>query len=968
MNEILIDITDQIVSHSGVKRKSGRHAWGTGETPFQHEPWFTWGKNEWLNEYREYEDRGYSKQQIAEAMGLSAKDLKAKYSNAINEERIQLISANDALTEQKYNRSERARMMGVNESTLRSLENEKSKEKTERARNTANILKQQVDKLGPIDITAGAEIQLGVSKAKLNQAVKMLEEEGYEVYGGRTEQITNEGRFTTQRVLCPPGTGHLNKDGELVSDVVYHPERVHLIDITGNAHQVEVTSDDGGKTFRKSFQYPASMDSKRIFIRYGDEGGMENDGTLEIRPGVPDLSLGESHYAQVRVLVDDDRYMKGMAHYSIDIPPGYDCVYNTRKPSGTPMRDVLKKISKDPDNPFGSLIKENGGQSTYIDPKTGERKLSLINKRSDEGDWNEWSDTLPSQFLAKQRKELVQKQLKLSIAEKQDELDEIMRLENPTIKKQFLIDFAQGADKAAVTLKAAALPGQKYKVIMPVNSLSDYECYCPDLDPGTKVALIRFPHGGTYEIPILTVNNNNPEGRMKLGTSAIDGIGINYNNAKRLSGADFDGDTVLIIPSADKQHILSTNPLKGLEDFDPEERYGYGDIDISKKKIMSEHQKQIQMGVVTNLLMDATLKGATDDEKAAITRHSMVVIDAVKHELDYSRSARENNIEALKKKYQGHYDLDGNYVETGASTIITRAKNQKDVPATQGDPRINPETGALEWKPKMKTVIDVSTGEKVEVPNPSWTDKKGKEHLYTKKSTQMAAVNDARLLISDTHNPIEVAYADYANALKDLANQARKESTKDLRLVYNKDAADEYSKEVEDLRNKITRAEANAPYERAAQREAKYNYKMKLAVESDLTTKQAEKMTLEQVEKSSSITKKDKGKIKQQALTAARLKYGAQRYPIDVSDREWEAIQAGAISDHMLKQILKYADSDKMKARAMPRSIDVLPDAKKARIRSMEASGYTISEIAERLDISSTTVKKYLKVSESKGE
>ena len=951
-----IDILDYL-AHVGKKRRSGRHPWGTGETPFQHEPWFTWGKNEWLNEYREYEDRGYSRQQIAEVMGLSAKDLKAKYSNAINEERIQLISANEALTEQGYNRSERARMMGVNESTLRSLENKKSQEKTERARNTANVLKDQVDKYGPIDITAGAEIQLGVSKAKLNQAVKLLEEEGYEVYGGRTEQITNEGKFTTQRVLCPPGTGHLNKEGEMVSDVIYHPERVHLIDIPGGVHEVDVTSDDGGKTFRQSFQYPASMDSKRVWIRYGDQGGTENDGTIEIRPGVADLSLGESHYAQVRILVDGDHYMKGMAHYmddktAMDIPEGYDIIYNSRKPSGTLPEKVFKPISADPDNPFGSLIKEKGGQSTYIDPKTGERKLSLINKRADEGDWNEWSDTLPSQFLAKQRKELVQKQLKLSIAEKQDELDEIMRLENPTIKKQFLIDFAQGADKAAVTLKAAALPGQKYKVIMPVNTLSDNECYCPELDNGTKVALIRFPHGGTYEIPILTVNNRNQEGKSKLGTSAIDGIGINYHNAQRLSGADFDGDTVLIIPSADKQHILSTNPLKGLEGFDPEEKYGYGDIDIAQKKIMTEHQKQIQMGVVTNLLMDATLKGATDEEKAAITRHSMVVIDAVKHELDYSRSARDNNIEKLKEKYQGHYDLDGNWSKTGASTIITRAKNQKDVPATQGDPRINPETGELEWKPK---------------DNPTWTDKNGKEHLYTKKSTQMAAVNDARLLISDTHNPIEVAYADYANALKDLANQARKESTKDLKLVYSKEAAEKYAEEADSLRKKITRAEANAPYERAAQREATHNYKMKLAVESDLTVKQAEKMSLAQVEKCSSFTKKEKGKIKQQALTAARVKYGAQRYPIDITDKEWEAIQAGGISDHMLKQILKYADSDKMKARAMPRSIDILPDAKIARIQSMENSGYTISEIAERLDVSPTTVKKYLKVSTSKG-
>lgn len=953
MNYAAIDILDYL-AHYGVKRKSGRHEWGSGETPYQHEPWFTWGKNEWLNEYKQLEADGYSKTEIAEKMNLSPTALKAKYSNAINEERIKMIMANDTLTEQGYNRSERARMMGINESSVRSLENNKSKEKTMRARNTADVLKEQVDRLGPIDITAGAEIQLGVSKAKLKQAVKLLEEEGYEVYGGRTEQITNKGKFTTVIALCPPGTGHLNKEGKLVSDVIYHPEQVKLMDIPGGVHDIDMTSDDGGKNFRKTFQYPASMDSKRIYIRYGEEGGTENDGTIEIRPGVPDLSLGESHYAQVRILVDGDKYMKGMAHYmdpktAIDIPKGYDVVYNSRKPKGSPPEKVFKPITADPDNPFGSLIKENGGQSTYIDPKTGERKLSLINKRSDEGDWNEWSDKLPSQFLAKQRKELVEKQLKLSIAEKRDELDEIMSLENPTIRKQFLIDFAQGADKAAVTLKAAALPGQKYKVIMPVNSLSDNECYCPEFDNGTKIALVRFPHGGTFEIPILTVNNRNQEGKNKLGTSPLDGIGINYNNAKILSGADFDGDTVLIIPSADKQHILRTNPLKGLEDFDPEEQYGYGDTDESKMKIMTEKQKQIQMGVTTNLLMDATLRGATDEEKAAITRHSMVVIDAVKHKLDYSRSYKENNIAALKKKYQKHHDLNGEFKTEGAATIITRAKNETKVPQTQGDPRIDEETGKLVWKPKMKTVIDISTGEKVEVPNPSWTDAKGKEHLYTKKVPQMAAVDDARLLISDAHNPIEVAYAEYANTLKAMANEARKESLSVPKLVYKKEAAEQYADIIDILKKKIIRAEANHPYERAAQREAKIIAEAKFKLDD-------------------SLTEKEKGKIEQQALTAARIKFGAQRFPIDISDTEWEAIQAGAISDHMLRQILKYTDSDKMKARAMPRAIDVLSDAKKSRILSMEASGYTIAEIAERMDLSPTTVKKYLKVSVSKGE
>ena len=866
-------------------------------------------------------------------MGLSASELKTRYSNAINDERIQLISANEKLTADGYNRSERARMMGVNESTIRSLENKKSQEKTERARRTAEELKKQVDAKGPIDISTGVEIQLGVSKAKLKEAVKILEDEGYEIRGGQVEQPTNKGKFTTMRYICPPGTP---------KNAAFQFDKLHMVDPLVD-RPIDITSDDNGISFRKAFQYPASMDSARIYVRYGDEGGKERDGTIEIRPGVPDLSLGKAHYSQVRILVDDTKYMKGMAHYmdpqtAMDIPKGYDVIYNTRK-NRDKADEVFKKISNDPNNPFNSLIKANG-QSEYIDPKTGEKKLSLINKRADEGDWNEWSDRLPSQFLSKQRTPLINQQLNLSIAEKRDELDEILSLNNPTIKKKLLIDFANEADKAAVHLYAAALPRQKYKVILPSTTLNDNECYCPELDNGTKVALVRFPHAGPFELPILTVNNKNQECKEKFGRNPIDAIAINSHNADILSGADFDGDTVLIIPDADKQHIRSEKPLRWLEGFDPEESYGYGDIDISKKKIMKEQYKQQQMGVVSNLITDMTVAGAPYEEIAAATKHSMVVIDAIKHELDYSRSYKENNIDFLKKKYQGHYDLDGNWKQSGAATIISRAKNEWSVPQTTGEGHIDPETGKLVYKPRSKKVIDIDTGKKVEVPDPGWTDAKGVFHPYMKKTNQMSAVDDAFLLVSDTNNPIEVAYAEYANTLKAMANEARKESTKNLKLVRDPEVAKEYSETIDVLKKKILIAEANAPYERAALRYAN----------------QAKK----DAEKDGNFTDEEISKITQRALTEGRIKYGAQRYPIDISDKEWEAIQAGAVSDNMLQQILKYADSDKLKQRAMPRPIDVLPDAKIARIQAMDSMGYTIAEIADRIDISTSTVKKYL--------
>lgn len=145
------------------------------------------------------------------------------------------------------------------------------------------------------------------------------------------------------------------------------------------------------------------------------------------------MSLGNSHYAQVRILVDDDYYLKGMAVYSDNMPDGVDVVFNTNKSKEVAKMDVLKPITNDPDNPFGSYISPKG-QSTYTD-SNGEEQLSLINKRADEGDWGTWSNHLPSQFLSKQPKQLINRQLNLAIADKTSEFNEICSLTNPTRKQ-----------------------------------------------------------------------------------------------------------------------------------------------------------------------------------------------------------------------------------------------------------------------------------------------------------------------------------------------------------------------------------------------------------------------------------------------------------------------------------------------------------------------------------------------------
>ena len=101
-------------------------------------------------------------------------------------------------------------------------------------------------------------------------------------------------------------------------------------------------------------------------------------------------------------------------------------------------------------------------------------------------------------------------------------------------------------------------------------------------------------------------------------------------------------------------------------------------------------------------------------------------------------------------------------------------------------------------------------------------------------------------------------------------------------------------------------------------------------------------------------------KASQQALTAARTRVGAERKLVEVSDREWEAIQAGAISENQLAKILNHVDIDAIRQRATPRATTTLSTAKQNKIASMSASGYSTSEIAEALGISTSTVSKYL--------
>ena len=1043
MEEVLIHYgTNHLKGNPG----SGRYPWGSGDSPYQHSGDFLSRVKELRKENKSFTDMretikdgkgndipnpDYGKTftgetAVAKMLGLDTTEYRNAVTLAKNLERMSKVNRAEALYSQGYGYSEIGRKMGISESSVRGLLDPNAKKNMMMAQNTADFLKERLNELSKndpnamIDIGPGVENEIteddigfgletsrddlardmGISRKKFDDAIYILEGEGYVTGGSRLQNVTDPTGMnkTTMNVLGLPGMQKKN---------AYNFNSIYSVK--------DYISRDNGETYEKRFEYPESMDSSRLMIRYDEEGGKALDGVIELRRGVPDLSLGESNYAQVRILVDDDHYMKGMAVYADDLPDGIDVRFNTNKKVGTPVTDVLKPVKKDKttgeidrDNPFGSLIKDKdkGGQYWY-DSKTGERleskadspnaKLGLINKRSDEGDWNDWQDTLSSQFLSKQNTSLAKRQLDLAVKDKQQEFNEIMALNNNTVKKIYLEQFANDCDSDAIHLKAAALPRQKFQVILPVTSLKDDEIYAPNYNNGDKLALVRYPHGGTFEIPIVTVNNNNKEGEFRIGPNSKDCVGINSKVAERLSGADFDGDTVMVVPLSEKINITSTPQLRGLREpdgstFDPKTKYGpaktvrkedspdgkdhYYNAQGVEYKIMKA--TNLEMGKVSNLITDMTIKGATNDELARAVRHSMVVIDAAKHNLDYEASYVQNDIESLKKKYQKHYDAEGNLTNKyGASTLISQAKSEERITQTQGQPKINikgtpqydpnrPE-GALIYKvsdkaeykqikdPVTKKNADVyerkdgslyylrgPKGDRtvIDITDPA-DIAKIKSKVRMQKSTKMAQTDDARTLISDKQSQIEKVYAAYANTCKSLANEARKALYNTKGVEYSPSAAKTYKKEVEELDIALDKALKNKPRERQAQ----------IFANSRINSK---------FQSNPGLDKEDKKKIRQQEITRARDMFGAKRELIDITPRQWEAIQAGAIHASKLEKILQRADMDKVRQLATPREYTQITPAKEQRIRSYANAGKTNSEIAAALGISVSSVQKCL--------
>jgi hypothetical protein len=301
----------------------------------------------------------------------------------------------------------------------------------------------------------------------------------------------------------------------------------------------------------------------------------------------------------------------------------------------------------------------------------------------------------------------------------------------------------------------------------------------------------------------------------------------------------------------------------------------------------------------------------------------MVVIDAEKHNLDYRQSAIDNNITQLRKKYQKS-------AQGGAKTLISisglnsteRIPEIKKRPAEQGG------------------FIDRATGKKMYVPTgATYVDRNGKVQPKMTEVQRLAIVDDAHFHSSGTK--IEEIYADHSNALKSLANEARKEMLATKNIPYSPAAKVKYAEQVKTLEAKLNLALRNSPLERQAQIIANAIVRQKQEANPDM-----EPATLK--------------RLKTSELTKARLRTKAKKQLVEITPDEWTAIQAGAITNHRLTQIMDNADLDVVRQLATPKNRPQLNEERKNRAVALLRRGYTQAEVADHLGVSISTLKRSL--------
>lgn len=880
---------EPVLIHYGILRRSGRYPWGSG--------------GDIIYRSDRMAAKGLSEKEIAAGLGMTTKELRNR--KAIVKAEIKEAQRINVTKQKEAGMSIAAisKEFQLAPSTVRDLLRPAAARKFQIIHNTAKVLKAMLARFGFVDIGDGSELWMGVPRPKMDNAIQLLKDEGYTTHKLYQEQLGSRDNKSTVLVLAPPGTTY--------KQVIENKAKIAVPNHFSN---------DKGLTYIESSEIK-NVPSSRILVKYKDDGGAQKDGLIELRRGVPEFDLGDKAYAQVRIGVDGTHFMKGMAILRDDLPAGVDIVYNTNKiPTGNDL-DAMKGQVENKISPFKTVVKPN----TYLD-KNGKEivgPLNIVGERDSlavEGEWSTWNKTLASQVLSKQAPRIATKQLDISYDNAKAELDEIMSLTDPTVRNHLLMQFADAQDRAAVDLKAAALPRQTTNVLLPDPTLKTTEIYAPNYDNGETVSLIRYPHGGIFEIPTLTVNNKYSDLKEAIGTTPKDAIGIHPDVAKQLSGADFDGDTVLVIPNRDGR--LRTAPsLKELESFDPVATYPRYEGMIS----MTESQKQLEMGNVSNLITDMTIRGASQSEIARAVKHSMVVIDAEKHDLNWKQSEIDQGIKSLKERYQGA-------PTAGAATLISKASSQHRVPARRDRYTIDPETGEKVWSYTEETYIHKKTGR--EIPK-------------TIRSTKMGESKDGYTLDGkelSSGTVIEKVYADHANRTKALGNQARLATIGKESTPYNRQAFRTYRKEVDSLDAKYKDAVRSRPVERKAQIIGGEIFKAQKDANPGMSYAQEQK---------------EKGR----AIITARTRLQARKPVIQITTREWEAIEAGAVTPTRLRGILRNADMDVVRGHATPRAFKAaLSTGKQARAKALIDSGYTAIEVARALGVSVSQIHNMDKV------
>lgn len=880
-----LTISDEDLLHYGIPRRSGRYPWGSGEENVYYS-----NNRTFVQAVQELRNRGFSEKEIYEGFGMKSGEYRATLSNAKAEVRQANIAMATRLKDERgWSTTAIGERMNLPESTVRNLLKDGAADKASKTENTAKVLKNRVDEVKYLDVGKGTETQIGVTTTTWNNAVSSLRAQGYELHEVRIQQPGIPGQYTNFKILAPPGTTQ--------KEVFLNQNKIQ---------QLNKFTDDNGRNFY-GLHPPIQVNKNRLDVVYAEQGGSQSDGVIYVRPGVKDLSLGDNTYAQVRVQVGPGHYIKGMAVYKSDLPDGVDLQFHTNKPDTGNKLDALKPIKEDANNPFGTVVRQ------IVDhPGTPKEKVtSAMNLVNEQGQWAEWNRTVSSQMLSKQKPILAKTQLSMTFEEKESALREINSLTNATVKKKLLLEFADSTDSSAVHLKARSFPGQATHVILPINSMKEHEVFAPNYNNGDRVVLVRYPHGGPFEIPELTVNNRNHEARRSIGPDSKDAIGIHHKVANRLSGADFDGDTVMVIPTA-HTNITTRKPLEGLKDFDPSRAYpGYPGMKAMKNT-------QTEMGKISNLITDMSLRNASDAELTRAVKHSMVVIDAEKKGLNHRLSYNDNNIGELKRKYQPRDEVTG---KAGASSLISRKKQDVRLPE-------------MKERPASKGgSIDKATGKKILEPTGRINPKTGE--VITKKYARLAVTDDAHKLSSGT--PMEKYYADHSNKLKALANEARRISVNTPQPKQNPSARKTYAKEVDSLNAKLAIAIANKPKERQAQIIS--NTQFRMAKDAD-----------------PNMDKATEKKIRFQTLQEARSRTGSDKVKIEITEKEWEAIQSGAISHSKLNEILDNSNMETVKKLATPKTQKLMSPTRITRAKQMLNSGFTRAEVASQLGVSLSTL------------